>query len=324
MVSTSDTRSFSSIVRHLKDKGQTLRRGGLSFDNHHQIGLLPSQGWQARNYRFLRNVVIPSMFSPRAGCSSALSTQRATVERLTWIGHATYLLQIGGKNILIDPNWAMWHGIFKRVRQPGLRLQDLPKIDLILVSHAHQDHLHLKSLEKIADAQPILLPQGCSPIVRRLPLRPIEMAWWDSIELDGLKITFTPAKHWGARYLHDVHRGFGGFIIESSERTVYHCGDSAAFDGFKEIGQRFDIDLALMPIGAYDAPSGREVHMNPEEAIDAFLVLGAKLMTPMHYGSFPLGGEPMHEPLERLISYAGGLGVSHRVQVLDEGDPYGF
>lgn len=313
-----NNKRLSELVNQLKHKGKSLRDGGLDEDNAHQIGLLPSEGWQGRNYRFLRNVVIPSMFAPRSGESGLLSAE-ITKPQLTWIGHATYLLQMGGKNILIDPNWAMWHGIFKRVRQPGLLLEDLPKIDLVLVSHAHQDHLHLKSLQKLADGQPILMPKGCAKIVRKLDLEPVELSWWDEFKFGGLKITFTPAKHWGARYVHDVHRGFGGYVIEDGNRSLFHCGDSAAFDGFGEIGSRFEIDLALMPIGAYDAPSGRQVHMNPEEALEAFVTLGAKHMSPMHYGSFPLGGEPMHEPLERLIYQAGSLGLSHRVILMQEG-----
>ena len=106
-------------------------------------------------------------------------------------------------------------------------------------------------------------------------------------------MTLTPCAHWGARVLHDTHRGFGGFIIEHAGRTIFHCGDTAYFGGFKEIGKRFDVDVALLPIGAYDPPSGREVHMNPEEALLAFHELGAKVMVPMHYGTFPaLTGTP--------------------------------
>lgn len=96
------------------------------------------------------------------------------------------------------------------------------------------------------------------------------------------------------------------------------------FDGFREIGLRHSIDVALMPIGAYDAPSGREVHMNPEEALDAFAHLGAKWMVPMHYGTFPLGGEPLHEPVERLEREAVIREIRERVVVMDEGDPHVF
>ena len=107
-----------------------------------------------------------------------------------------------------------------------------------------------------------------------------------------LKISLTPCHHWGARMLADSHRGFGGFIIEANGRSIFHCGDSAYFSGFGEIGERFPIEIALLPIGAYDAPSKREVHMNPEEAVRAFLELRARKLVPMHYGTFRLGYEP--------------------------------
>jgi L-ascorbate metabolism protein UlaG (beta-lactamase superfamily) len=119
--------------------------------------------------------------------------------------------------------------------------------------------------------------------------------------------------------LHDSHRGFGGFIIEAGGRTVFHCGDTAYFDGFKEIGERFSIDVALMPIGAYDPPSGREVHMNPEEAVQAFLDLKARQMVPMHYGTFRLSYEPMDEPPQRLRRHAETRGLAERISFMTEG-----
>lgn len=125
--------------------------------------------------------------------------------------------------------------------------------------------------------------------------------------------------------VHDVHRGFGGFLIRNeSGRTVYHCGDSAYFDGFTRIGEHSAIDLAMLPIGAYDAMSGREVHMNPEEALTAFADLKAGHMVPMHYGTFPLGGEPMDEPLKRLRAASMDRGLDHAVTVLTEGAPVIF
>src|SRR5690606_2083977 len=123
--------------------------------------------------------------------------------------------------------------------------------------------------------------------VKRMNFSPVvEMDWWNDYTFEDLNITFTPARHWGARYVHDAHRGFGGFAIRSESGSIYHCGDSSYFSGFKEIGERCEVDVALMPIGAYRAPSGREVHMNPEEAIEAFQELGAREMIPMHYGTF--------------------------------------
>ncbi len=327
MVSLPAPSRVNQWVRGLRDKGRFLRNGGRDLNNEYQIGLLPEQGWQQRNIRYLRKVVFPSLFTKRTGDRSSpkdVPPQESGLT-VTWIGHATFLISVDRWNILIDPNWAMWHSICKRMRRPGIALEDLPPIDYVLVTHAHYDHLHLRSLASIAQGQPILLPTGVSQLVKRFNLEALEMNWWDEVELEkGLRITFTPARHWGARLVHDLHRGFGGFVIQANGQSLYHCGDSAYFEGFSEIGQRFDIDVALLPIGAYDAPSGRPVHMNPEEAVDAFVDLNANRMVPMHFGSFPLGGEPMHEPLERLVYRAGSLGLSHRVQLLEEGQPACF
>jgi L-ascorbate metabolism protein UlaG (beta-lactamase superfamily) len=134
-----------------------------------------------------------------------------------------------------------------------------------------------------------------------------------------LEVIHTPSHHWGARYLHDTHRDYGGYLVRTGGKSVFHCGDSAYFDGFAEIGRRHSIDIALMPIGAYESPSGRDVHMNPEEAVRAFAELGAKVMVPMHYGAFPLGNEPMDEPLERLLVEADRLGISEQVLITEEG-----
>ena len=136
-----------------------------------------------------------------------------------------------------------------------------------------------------------------------------------------MRVSLTPCYHWGARFLADLHRGFGGFVIEVEGRTIFHCGDSAFFPGFREIGDHYEIDIALLPIGAYDAPTGREVHMNPEEAVRAFIELKAKTLVPMHYGTFRLGYEPLEEPLERLIKSAREQGIKDKVLVMTEGQP---
>ena len=118
-----------------------------------------------------------------------------------------------------------------------------------------------------------------------------------------------------------MHRGFGGFVVAVDGRTIFHCGDSAYFPGFKEIGERYKIDIALLPIGAYDAPTGREVHMNPEQAVDAFVELGAQTLVPMHFGSFRLGYEPLDEPPARLLDSARAHGIEDKVLIMTEGMP---
>ncbi len=288
-----------------------------------RIGLLPTEGWRKRNMQFLNEVLIPTLLAPRKPSQHFGLLPEATRDEIavTWLGHAGFFAQVGGVNIAIDPNWALWHGPVKRVRHPSVWAHDLPPIDLVLVTHAHYDHLHVPSLRKLAAAQPIIVPEGVGGLVKNCGFgRIVELKTWQSATYRDLRITMTPARHWGARMIHDTHRGFGGFLITSDARCLYHCGDSAIFDGFKEIGKRADIDLALMPIGAYDAPSGRPVHMNPEEALDAFEMIDARSMVPMHHDTFPLGGEPIHEPAERLLRAALDRRIDHRVRLLREGE----
>lgn len=288
-----------------------------------RIGLLPTEGWRKRNMQFLNEVLIPTLLASREpGMDFGHLPVAAAAEiGVTWLGHAGFFAQVGGVNIAIDPNWALWHGPVKRVRHPSVWAHDLPLIDLVLVTHAHYDHLHLPSLRKLAAAQPIIVPEGVGSLVKNCGFGHIvELKTWQSATFRDLRITLTPARHWGARMIHDTHRGFGGYLIKSPDRCLFHCGDSAIFDGFREIGRRASIDLALMPIGAYEAPSGRPVHMNPEEALDAFEMLGAGSMVPMHHDTFPLGGEPIHEPAERLVRAALERQMGHRVRLLREGE----
>ncbi len=290
-----------------------------------KVGLKPAKGWHKRN--FLTQVLIPSLFTKRLGTHlEALFPQLQENQiGITWIGHASFLIQTQGVNILIDPNWAKWLKVIKRVKHPGLRLHDLPQIDLVLVTHAHFDHLDRRTLREVADRQPIVVPFEVGNLVHDLGFHSVhELHYWQSYEHGPLKITLTPAHHWGARMLHDSHRGFGGYIIETGGRSIFHCGDTAYFEGFREIGQRHEIDLALLPIGAYDPPSGREVHMNPEEAVQAFFELKAKRLIPMHYGTFRLSYEPLDEPPARLLTCAQSHGIEEKVTIMTEGQPVVF
>ena len=294
-------------------------------DAGRKVGIKLENGWHKRN--FLTEVLIPSLFAKRAGQLASVQFPELKDGQIgiTWIGHASFLIQTAEQNVLIDPNWAKWLKVFKRVRHPGMHLHELPDIDLVLVTHAHFDHLDRKTLRNVAADQPIVVPFEVGNLVHDLGFRSVhELHYWEQYQHGPLKITLTPCHHWGARVLTDNHRGFGGFIVEVGGRTIFHCGDTAYFDGFREIGQRHSIDVALLPIGAYDPPSGREVHMNPEEAVRAFLDLGARCMVPMHFGSFRLSYEPMHEPLERLISCAASHGIADRIFAMTEGSPQVF
>jgi L-ascorbate metabolism protein UlaG (beta-lactamase superfamily) len=247
---------------------------------------------------------------------------------VTFIGHSSFFLQMAGKNILVDPNFARWIFVLKRLRRPGLRLRDLPPIDAVLVSHAHFDHLHRPSLRAIArltrrrsGKRPVIVvPHHVRDLVSDLGYgRIVELEWWEQLRLGELEITHVPARHWGARVIRDMHRGYGGYVLRAGGHSLYHAGDTAYFDGFREIGERLRPDVALLPIGAYHPASYRSVHTSPEDAVQAFVDLGARYMVPMHYGTFRLSHEPVEEPLQRLKLEATRRGIEKKVCVLEEG-----
>src|ERR1700729_2903472 len=248
---------------------------------------------------------------------------------ITFIGHSSFLIQIGGRKLLMDPVFAERLIALRRLRRPGVKIKDLPAIDMVLLSHARMDHLNRPSLRrivahnnKVAGRAPIaVVPWGVEDLVSDLGFaRVVTLEWWQTKSIGGLEITMTPCKHWGARFFKDTHRGFGGYVIRGGGHALYHSGDTAYFDGFTHIGKRLKPEVALLPIGAYRPDSYRGVHTCPEEAPQAFLDLGARRMIPMHYGPFRLSQEPMDEPVERLMAAAKLAGVASSVSVLPEGE----
>jgi L-ascorbate metabolism protein UlaG (beta-lactamase superfamily) len=308
-------KSRRNVVRQSSENGTENKRST-------RVKLRPRPDWHKRN--FLAEVLIPSLFVKRAGENVApqFPEIRPGQIGLTWIGHASFLIQTHEVNVLIDPIWSKWLKVIKRLKKPGFEIHHLPEIDFVLVTHAHFDHLDRRTLRKVAADQPIVVPIGVGNLVHDLGFQIVhELDYWQKVKLGPIDVSLTPCYHWGARFLADLHRGFGGFAIQVADRTIFHCGDSAFFPGFREIGEHYKIDIALLPIGAYDAPTGREVHMNPEEAVRTFIELKAKTLVPMHYGTFRLGYEPMDEPLQRLLKSAREHGVEDKVLVLNEGKP---
>lgn len=247
-----------------------------------------------------------------------------------FLGHSSFLLRTGGRNLLVDPVFATRLVVLRRQRRAGVLVRDLPTIDAVLLTHAHMDHLNKPTLRRVARATrrlsgkaPVaIVPRGVADLVKGLGFsRVVELDWWQSTQLDGLTVTATPAKHWGARMFRDTHRGFGGYVVDSGQGGgIYHSGDTAWFDGFAEIGRRLRPRIALLPIGAYFPDSYRHVHTSPEDAVRAFQALGADTMIPMHFGTFRLGREPMEEPPVRLRAEAERLGITDRVRLLAEGE----
>ncbi|MDG5786161.1 MBL fold metallo-hydrolase [Evansella sp. AB-P1] len=226
---------------------------------------------------------------------------------VTWIGHATFLIQLNGLNILTDPVWANRMGMQKRLTEPGLKISELPEIDIVVISHGHYDHLDFRSIRKLKGNPTFYIPHGLRSAFTRRGYKDIREAnWWDhfSITNKKMKLSFVPAQHWTKRTLFDTNLShWGGWIIENEERnqSVYFVGDTAYFSGFKEIANRFRVDIVLMPIGAYEPEWFMSTsHINPEDAIKAFLELGGNTFIPMHYGAYRLADDTGPEALERF------------------------
>ena len=244
---------------------------------------------------------------------------------LTWIGHASFLVQFTDLNVLIDPNFANWLFLLKRIKRSGLRLKDLPPIDLVLLSHAHYDHFHKPTLRRLPHPKIAVMPWGVGDLAYDLGFgRIVELDWWESFSHRDWKVTLTPCNHWGARRLRDNHRGYGGFVLEHQGRRIYHAGDSAYFDGFKEIGKTCAPEIALLPIGAYHPASFRRVHMGPDDALRVFKELRAQWLVPMHFGSFRLSFEDMDEPPRWLSQLAEEQNLTRKLRFLEEGVPTVF
>jgi L-ascorbate metabolism protein UlaG (beta-lactamase superfamily) len=280
----------------------------------------------------LWRLVRESYAQPLTGEPRVPAAVIAEESAVTFIGHSSFLLQTGGQALLIDPVFATRLIVMRRQRRAGVLVRDLPRIDVVLLTHAHMDHLNIPSLRAVTremrrrglPAPVAVVPRGVADLVRPLGFSAVqELEWWESAFINNLTITATPAKHWGARMFRDTHRGFGGYVIQAADGpSIYHSGDTAYFHGFREIGSRLKPDVALLPIGAYFPDSYRTVHTSPEEALQAFQDCGANWMIPMHYGTFRLGREPMSEPLPRLLAAADRAGIPEQMLPLAEGETW--
>ena len=230
---------------------------------------------------------------------------------LTFIGHSTFLIQTAAGNILTDPMYSTHAGPLnllgpRRVRQPAVLFDDLPSISTVLLSHNHYDHCDLPTLRKLAQRfDPLVItPLGNAALVRSSGIRRVEeLDWWQEAKTSALPIALTPAQHFSARTPFDRNRAlWAGFTLAAGGARIYFAGDTAYAPFFREVRQRLGpIDLALLPIGAYEPRWFMQaVHMNPAEAVQAHLDLGAAESIGTHFGTFRLTTEGIDEPLRAL------------------------
>jgi len=267
--------------------------------------------WQ----RERRDLVIPP---PQADLSVvkpdlAFIRSNRTEFAVTWIGHATALVQLGGMNFLTDPHFSERASPVqfigpKRWQPPGIALTELPHIDVVLMSHNHYDHLDAGSVARLqrqrAGAPLFLVPLGLDRWMDGAGVKAVrKMDWWDAIAVGDARITFVPAQHWSRRTLADTNTTlWGGFVISAAGRSVYFAGDTGYGPDFKEIGARFGgFDLSLLPIGAYEPRwFMKSAHVNPEEAVRIHRDVRSRRTVAIHWGTFPLTDEPLDQPLTEL------------------------
>ena len=255
--------------------------------------------------------------------------------RISYVGHASWLVQTAGLNLLLDPVWSRRASPFRmvgprRVNDPGIAFANLPPIDAVLVSHAHYDHLDLPTLSRLAAAHRarVITPLGNDTIMRNHdPSIAAEACDWDqSVKIgDGIAVTAVPTRHWSARNLSDRNMSlWASFVIEAPGGRIYFVADSGYGDGiyFRRVRDRYGpLELAILPIGAYEPRwFMRDQHMNPAEAVQALLDCGAKTALASHYGTFQLTDEAIDAPPLALADALNAAGIPpERFRVLRPG-----
>lgn len=229
---------------------------------------------------------------------------------IVWLGHASFFIQLNGKRLLIDPVFGRISGVVPRYSALPCLPDDFTDIDYVLISHAHRDHCDKSSLQKIFSLNPnttLLTSLNTGKLVKGWigSLNFQEAGWYQqyNLEEDKLRITFLPTQHWSNRYMTDINKTlYGSFMIEADGLNIFFNGDSGYCSYPKQIGELFpNIDIAMVGIGAYHPPlMMKDVHTNPQEAVQIFHDLKAKTLIPMHYGTFDLADEPLGEPLQIL------------------------
>ncbi|MBI2493918.1 MAG: MBL fold metallo-hydrolase [Candidatus Rokubacteria bacterium] len=275
----------------------------------------------------------PAPAFPRVANDGRALRENRGEATLTWVGHATLLIQLDGVNVLTDPHWSerasplAWLGP-RRLNPPGLAFEDLPPIHAVVISHDHYDHLDRATVQRLAATHRprFLVPLGMKAWFTSVGIADgvEELDWWETRRVGAVTFTCVPIQHWSARTPWDTDRRlWSGWAVAGRARRAFFAGDTGYGEGFRELGARLGpFDLALVSISAYEPPAMmRHTHTTPEEALRLFADLGARTFVAMHWGTFDMSEEPVDEPPRRLSAEARRLGLpADRVWILEHGE----
>jgi L-ascorbate metabolism protein UlaG (beta-lactamase superfamily) len=310
------------------------RAGGFANENpaYERPGFWTLQAFRARRLWATIAAGRANPEFPRVANDGRALRDNRQAATLTWIGHATLLVQLDGINVLTDPHFSERASPVRfagprRLNPPGLAFEDLPPIHAVIISHDHYDHLDRATVQRLAATHRprFFVPLGLKAWFTAAGITDVdELDWWDSRRVGAVTFTATPVQHWSARTPFDMNRRlWAGWAMTGRERRAFFAGDTGYYDGFRRVGERLGpFDLALVSISAYEPPSVMaHTHTTPEEALRLFADLGARTFVAMHWGTFDLSEEPIDEPPRRLAAAAGAEGLPPaRVWILAHGE----
>ncbi len=254
-----------------------------------------------------------------------------THNKIVWLGHSSFFIQMNGKKILTDPVFYDLTPLLRRRHGLPCSVSHFTTIDYILLSHGHRDHLDIPTLKKLVRQNPdieVLCPLGFIKLLKGIGFKHVhEAAWWQQYKTEDIEFTFLPAKHWNRRFITDYNTTlWGSFAIRHEQRSIYFAGDTGYGPHFKEIGNHFEtFDICLMPVGAYKPKYVMEwAHTSPEEAVQGFHELNGKVFIPMHYGTFDLSDEPASEPVSMLNYLKDNKNLIGNLNILKVGEEHLF
>ena len=330
---TPDTPSDAARLPHHHHRAEGFQNNYIEFEPKGLLDLL-NWRWQSARQGLPRAPARPTpMVAPDlAFVHRNAAAGQAMQPAVTWIGHATVLAQLGGINLLTDPIFSdraspvQWAGP-QRAQPPGLTLSELPRIDVVLLSHDHYDHCDedsLRALNRQAGGPPLfLVPLGLKNWLARLGIaNVVELDWWQSHALGRIEIVFTPSQHWSGRGLTDrMHTLWGSWAVLAPDLHLFFAGDTGYSKDFRDISRHFadrqkdsGFDIALLPLGAYEPRwFMAQQHVEPLEAVRMHIDLRARLSLGIHWGTFELSDESLDQP-------PADLGVARRAMGLQDNE----